>query len=110
MEHYKNYKNCKAKKEGKCEYCGKPANVGKTYYSKLINKVEKETKDEPGEPTYPIHIFNLETKNSDFTVKVMINNVLGEVLVDTGAKVSVCGRKQAVLWGLMEKLSHQVGN
>ena len=34
----------------------------------------------------------------------MINNVLGEVLADTGAKVSVCGRKQADLWGLMEKI------
>ena len=75
MEHLK---NCKAKKEGKCEYCGKPGHVEKACYSKLINKVEQETKDEPGEPTYPIHIFNLETKNSDFTVKVMINNVLGE--------------------------------
>ena len=101
MEHLK---NCKAKKEGKCEYCGKPGHVEKACYSKLINKVEQETKDETGEPTYPIHIFNLETKNSNFTVEVMINNVLGEVLADTGAKVSVCGRKQADLWGLMEKM------
>ena len=40
----------------------------------------------------------------EFSVQVVVNNTLGKVLADTGAKVSVCGTTQAGKWGLLDKL------
>ena len=37
---------------------------------------------------------------NDFTRQVSFNNNIVRILIDNGAKVSVCGIKQAKLWGL----------
>ena len=40
----------------------------------------------------------------DFKVEVLINNHMGKVLVDTGAKVSACGLDHAQQWCLTKKM------
>ena len=47
--------------------------------------------------------FNIPTKH-DFTKNLFINNQIVKILIDTGAKVSVCGMKQAKSWGILDKL------
>ena len=42
--------------------------------------------------------------NHDFKTEVVVNNFLATVIPDTGAKVSVCGTKQAEKWNLLEKM------
>ena len=46
----------------------------------------------------------LKRKNNDFKVGMSVNNTYTKLLVDTGAKVSVCGMKQAKAWGLLDKI------
>ena len=41
----------------------------------------------------------------DFKVQLIVNNHLDTVLADTGAKVSVCSRKQAEKWKLVERMT-----
>ena len=43
-------------------------------------------------------------KKKDFKVHVVTNNKLARVLADTGAGISVCGKKDATRWGLMKKM------
>ena len=43
--------------------------------------------------------------DEDFKVNLIINNHLDSVLADTGAKVSVCGVKQARKWDLISRMS-----
>ena len=47
-------------------------------------------------------ISRLEKK--DFKVQVIVNNNFGTVIADTGARVSVCGTKQAKSWSLLEQM------
>lgn len=42
--------------------------------------------------------------STDFKVEVVINNTLGTVIIDTGAKVSVCSLQQAKKWKLTDKM------
>ena len=60
---------------------------------------------------YNINLFRTTTqyvftKNhiGDFKVHVVINNTLGTVIIDTGAKVSVCSLQQTKKWKLIEKM------
>ena len=46
----------------------------------------------------------LKRKSNDFKVGMSVNNRYTKLLVDTGAKVSVCGMKQARAWGLLDKI------
>ena len=43
-------------------------------------------------------------KDHGFKATVMINNKFAKLLADTGAKVSVCGMKQAKAWGILHLL------
>ena len=108
MEHVR---FCKAKKS-KCGSCGKMGHSEVACFNKSLNQVEEETDYETEEP-YPIHVFKVDkqprwqhtsTSQSDFTVEVIVNNILGRLLADTGAKVSVCGKKEAHSWGLLTKM------
>ena len=40
----------------------------------------------------------------DFKVQVIINNSLATVLADTGASISVCGKKEAKRWNLLPRM------
>ena len=40
----------------------------------------------------------------DFGVQVIVNNSLATVLADTGASISVCGKKQAKRWNLLPRM------
>ena len=44
-------------------------------------------------PTTIYHVMGKQTHNN-FDVEVIVNNNLGKVLADTGAKVSVCSESQ----------------
>ena len=69
--------------------------------------------------TYPIDLFRVELNTSvelndvwkhsldpgsDFKVQVVINNRMDTILADTGAKVSVCGTKEAEKYGLLGQM------
>ena len=108
MEHVR---FCKAKKS-KCGSCGKMGHSETACFNKDLNQVEEET-DHEAKEAYPIHVFQVgkqarwkhtSTSQSDFTVEVIVNNTFGRLLADTGAKVSVCGKKEADGWGLLTKM------
>ena len=76
------------------------------------NKMSEESENE--NDTYQLNIwkiqvsqnvpkFNVPTKH-DFTKNVFINNRIVKILIDAGAKVPVCGVKQAKSWGILGKL------
>ena len=50
--------------------------------------------------------FNIPKKH-DFKNHLFINNRVVKSLIDTGAKVSVCGMTPAKSWGILDKLNHQ---
>ena len=61
------------------------------------------------EEIYSINLFRLKTlsKNydtDDFKIEVAINNSLDKVIVDTGAKISVCGMNHANKRNLLKKI------
>ena len=43
-------------------------------------------------------------KEKDYSTHVMVNNCLAKLVCDTGAKVSVCGTKQAKHWDILSRL------
>ena len=52
-----------------------------------------------------LHNKNRNKPNLDgFKVQVLINNHMGKVLVDTGAKVSACGLDHAQRWCLTKRM------
>ena len=71
-------------------------------------------KDDDENSAYNINIFRINTtkrvlpeyitKRKDFKSHVMVNNRLAKVTSDTGAKVSVCGTKQAKEWDLLSRM------
>ena len=57
--------------------------------------------------TYQLNIWNVQLLNdlpkfiavkNDFKKNLLVNSLLVKILIDTGAKVSVCGVQQAKLW------------
>ena len=63
--------------------------------------------------TYSVNIFRINTTkrvlpryiSKEYKSTVMVNNRLARVTADTGAKVSVCGTKQAKEWGLLSRMT-----
>lgn len=111
----------------KCNSCGKIGHFSKVCKSKeRINQVgdnqqEKPqsnyNKDDDETESYAINIFSIQTskdstlrlcsgitKKNEFKVQVIIHNVLDTVIADNGAKICVCGTKQAKKWGLLNKM------
>ena len=43
-------------------------------------------------------------KKNDFKKNLLVNNHLVKILIDTGAKVSVCGEQQEKLWEIYDKM------
>ena len=80
----------------------------------MHENVESDDTENDGEEAYRLNIWRIKTRHSsnpkysdedhDFKARVMINNKLVNLLVDTGAKVSVCGMNQAASWGILDQL------
>ena len=96
--------------------CGKICHFAKVCQQESVkvvdNKTSKESENE--NDTYQLNIwkikvsqnvakFNAPTKH-DFTKHLFINNQNVKILIDTGAKVSVYGMKQAKSWDILDKL------
>lgn len=110
-----------------CGKCQKKNHFEKVCQSKSVNTMttgEEEASDESieenmanqeSEELYNVNLFRIKTSTdkakpqlkstkNDFTVEVIINNRLGRLIADTGARISVCGTSQAKKWGLLEKM------
>ena len=93
-------------------------NFAKVCLSKNVRETTEEKKtdmEEVKESTYNINLFRfksfyttvipkLSTKNNDFKVEVIVKNNLTSVIVDTGAKISVCGIPEANKWNLLSRM------
>ena len=76
------------------------------------DKTSKESENE--NDTYQLNIWKIKVSQNvpkcnvptkyDFTKHLSINNRIVKILIDTGAKVSVCGMKQAKSRGILDKL------
>ena len=111
-------KICKAKK-ATCSKCNKVGHYQQACRSKQINDIDEEEIDmqkidiheefhatifEIGRLQTIQNINNNNKDSDDFIAEVLINNTIGKVLIDTGAKVSACGLHHAKQWGLIEKM------
>ena len=104
----------------KCSSCGKIGHYAKVCQQKIVSNINTDNNDSseeepPDTEAFQLNIWKINVNNSpdpkfssnienDFMRYVTINNHVTKVLIDTGAKVSVCGKKQAKSWGLLEKL------
>ena len=109
---------CKALK-AKCSNCSKIGHFTKVCQQKNVNRVDntEEQEDSIEETTEmdtcQLNIWNIQLSNNlpkftavknDFKKNLLVNNRLVKILIDTGAKVSVCGEQQAKLWGIYDKM------
>ena len=107
-------KQCPAK-SATCSNCKKVGHYAKMCKSdKSVQEVSLENSEDDESSVYNVNIFRIQrhmnefvtdSAEDDFKVKLVINNNLDSVLADTGAKVSVCGVKQARKWNLLEKMT-----
>lgn len=91
----------------KCSRCGKIGHFARLCKS-AVNAVKEENEDEEKE-AYTINLFQIETSlapnKKDFKIQVVVNNHLGTVIADTGARISVCGANQAKQWGILDRMA-----
>ena len=104
-----------------CSNCGKIGHLPKVCKSAKVNQLDdnrrlssNNTLDEVEKSAYNVNIFKINTtkrvlpeyitKRKEYKSSVMVNNRLARVTADTGAKVSVCGTKQAKDWGLLSRM------
>ena len=101
-----------------CTSCKRTGHFSKHCRSKNINQIneKEESLDSDNDDLCVVNLFKIESKHStslqpkvdsmnhDFKTEVVVNNILATVIPDTGAKVSVCGTKQAEKWNLLEKM------
>ena len=101
-------------REAICSNCKRTGHFKKLCRSKEVNQMKDE--DTEDDDVWSVNLFRIESagtsslrrpENSrihDFKAEVVVNNTLFSVIADTGARVSVCGSKQAKKWGLLEKM------
>ena len=102
-----------------CEKTGHFAKLCKGTKTVRQNQIENDNDSENQEryESYNINIFRTKKseksphinlisrlEKKDLKVEVIVNNNLGTVIADTGARVSVCGTKQAKTWSLLEQM------
>ena len=100
-------------KDATCPNCKRVGHFAKFCKTKIVHQVKDEdTEDE----VLSVNLFRIdkagtpsltrpaESLKHDFKAEVVVNNSLATVIADTGARVSVCGTKQAEKWGLLEKI------
>ena len=114
----KHIKECKALK-AKCSNCNKIGHFTKVCQQKNVNRVgnteeqEDVTQETKEVETYQLNIWNIQLLNNlpkftavknDFKKNLLVNNRLVKILIDTGAKLSVCNQRQAKLCGIYDKM------
>ena len=70
-----------------------------------VREFEVESSDEA---VYNVNVFQIKGTSvscNDFQFVIIINYRVNTVSADTGTTVSVCGSKQADLWGLLDRMS-----
>ena len=79
---------------------------------KSVQEISPEKNDDESEQVYNVNLFRLtqdgqngKDRDDDFKVQLVINNKLDTVLADTGAKISVCSKKQEEKWGILERVT-----
>ena len=105
-------KQCPAK-SSTCTNCKKAGHYAEVCRSaKSVQEVSVENSEDDESSIYNVNIFRIQRQDrisdsaeEDFKVKLIINNHLDSVLADTGAKVSVCGVKQARKWKLLPRMT-----
>ena len=84
------------------------------HYAKVCRKEKKEqeingVETNEHEDIYNINLFRINTAQdnitNDFKVELLINNNLGTVLADTGAKISVCSLKNSRQWKISDRMT-----
>ena len=112
-------KECKAR-SNKCTLCNKVGHMPEKCPSKnkQVNQISTDTDsarntETPTDKVGRIDVTDIcpnifrvseSTDGKEFKVQLMINNSLASVIADTGAKVSVCGEKEAKQWNLDKKI------
>ena len=117
-------KECK-EINSKCLNCSKAGHFFKVrHQQKTIKFVEDKSMDDANSDengskneTYQLNTWKIKLsqnvpkfnipKKHDFKNHLFINNRVVKSLIDTGAKVSVCGMTPAKSWGILDKLNHQ---
>ena len=101
-------------KDATCRKCGRVGHFFKMCRSKDLNHVQDDDAEDDG--VWSVNLFRVESggtsylrhpkdcKNKDFKAEVVVNNNIVSVVADTGAKVSVCGTKEAEKWGIQERM------
>ena len=117
----KQHKETKCKGiQNKCSTCQKMGHLPKVCRAAAVNAIDDQEEEGPGKDAeennlaYNVGIFQINatkqvvpkfrSNRKEYKAKVMINNNLVKVTADTGAKVSVCGTKQAKEWGLLSRM------
>ena len=113
--------SCPAK-NSKCNLCKRIGHFTKCcrsekdvkYYEASIPQKEDQAELDTNlsDAIYNVNIFRVSlsgesfTKDhsiNDFTVELVVNGNITSVTADTGAKVSVCGKQQALNWNLLDR-------
>ena len=95
-----------------CENCKQVGHSSKVCKKTAVVNELGSTGELDESSVYNVNLFRLKESDGhaaaqfeDFHVQVVVNNKLGTVLADTGARVSVCGRKQAEKWNLLDRMT-----
>ena len=107
----KHVEQCHAR-SAKCAKYGKMGHFSKVCKSsKKVNEVSKEDVEDDKEETdqlYNVNLFRVTENNirktDDFKVHAVINTSMDKILADTGAKISVCGVKDAKKWNIYGRM------
>ena len=123
----KHKETCPAK-TANCNKCNRKGHFTKVCKSKKVNQAKAESEEgvqddegsdsDGGSESYNVNLFRIkvanrvkpsflpkEHSNKDFKVQVVVNNNMDTVMADTGARISVCGSKQAKKWNLLSKMT-----
>ena len=108
-------KKCRAVK-AKCFNCNKIGHFTDVCKQKSIQvtDVALDNTEDTASETYRLNIWKIKASqntptfiskdSNNFQCRLIVNNNSAQLLVDTGAKVSVCGMKQASEWGILNRI------